>query len=824
MRRTLLWTAICFVTGMAVAGTVSWQGIAFAVLLFGMLLISGMALFRRQDWPFIVGLILSFALGAAWYEQHEIGNTTHFPFAEGIEQSMRLHGMIVTHPVIDGDLVVFDLRSTAASWEAKTMDTFGEKVRVFLKLTTPAEIGIVKEWSRGEQMVLAGVLKAPMHATNFGAFDYRDYLYKQHIHWTLHVKGAGNVKTKPIEPWTIHQGLAHVDRLRDKLSARVDTLFSQPVSGFMKGLLLGVRDDLDPQSYDAFSQIGLTHILAISGLHVGLYVGAILWLLRRVPITREQRLMLTMIAVPIYVVFTGASPSVVRAGMMAVIALYLAKRHVLQDGLHVLACTAVLMLIWNPYYLYNVSFQLSFAVTAGIIRSVPWLTAMIPIQSRVVNTAIAVTLSAQLVSFPLTIYYFNGFSLLSFIANLVMVPLYSFVILPLGAIAIIVSYIFFPFADGLSSLVQWIVVFSFETVDLLNQIEGMFLIWATPPLWWIGAYYLVLFGILWANYERMKWKVLIRYVVLGSGFIIFAFILAYAYPLNWGERSSAVISFLDVGQGDAILIRSPSGQHLLIDGGGTLRFQKTEDQWKLRRDPYEVGKDVLVPLLKKRGVRTLDALFLSHQDTDHIGGLQAVIEEIPIRHVFFNGTVKPSDTASQFFRTAIAKQIPLSIIDSGSTLQIDSNTTIHIIQSGTQGRQVIALKEQNKASLVLLMSIFSRTFLFTGDISAKQEAQILSRVSSATITDGVPVDVMKIAHHGSKNSTSGAWIDAWKPGIGVISAGRNNVYGHPHPTITQRLMSQQIMTYRTDLHGEVQFRITPGQFQVRTKRPTTTDH
>ena len=839
-RRPLVWIAAGWVCGMAAAAArpAMWVAGGAAAAAAGMLAAHGV---RRKGALAALLVAAAFAAGGARFELAESRNVSALPL--GDEQAARaaVTGVVASAPAIDGDFVAFDLEARVVMLEAASADgasdetTFvesgskggtgesipleGERMKTYVKLEAEAELAQASRWKRGDVVTVTGELRRPAVATNFGGFDYRRYLERRGMFWTVRGEGAGSVGVASgaeQRRWTLHRALRYVDEGRAAMGGRIDRLFDPPVSGFMKGLLLGAKDDLDPERYRTFSQIGLTHILAISGLHVGLFVGASLWALGRLPIARETRLLLAMAAVPAYVVFTGAAPSAVRAGLMAMIALYAARRHLLKDGLHLLAASAMLMLAWDPYYLFDVGFQLSFAVTAGLILLVPPCDERLGrfVRWRPLRSALSVTLVAQLVSFPLTIRYFNGFSLLSFPANFALVPIFSLAVLPLGSIALLASFASEAAAKAAAFPAERLTALCFEAVDRLASVQAASTIWASPPGWWIAAYFALLWTGARAASGRMPLEARARRAVAASCGALLVVLCVYAYAPNVADRA-ALVSVIDVGQGDAILVRTPSGKHLLIDGGGTVRFGKPEDAWRARRDPFEVGDDVVVPLLQRRGVQALDAVFVTHADSDHIGGLQAVLERIPVRALVFNGTVKEGATSEKLYRTAIRKGIPLVPASRGWRWDVDGATRIDVLYPEPAGGGLRVEPEQNEQSLAFLLTVYGRKLLFTGDIGAAEELRIVS--AGGLSGGGFPtVDVLKIAHHGSKTSTTEAWIQAWRPKAAVVSVGRTNVYGHPHPTVVERLDRYGVRTFRTDAHGEVQFRIESGAISVRT--------
>ncbi|MDF2670385.1 MAG: internalization-related competence protein ComEC/Rec2, partial [Paenibacillus sp.] len=572
-----------------------------------------------------------------------------------------------------------------------------------------------------------------------------------------------------------------------------------------------------------FSKLGLTHILAISGLHVAVFVAGCLFLLRVLGFTKEKALIITLAFVPIYTAIAGGSPSVVRAGLMAMIALYAARRGILKDGLHILSAVALMMLVWEPYYLFDVSFQLSFIVTVGLIVGVPRFSKLLPIRSPMLNSAIAVTTVAQMISFPISIYYFNSFSLLSWFANLLLVPFISFLTLPLGSVALMLSFVWLRAGDWVAWLADWCNRLTFWSVQEGAAYRAAQQIWPTPSLVWISLYFVLLYLMyrafcFWKANGRLGRAVAASCAMLA--------LLAYGYtPAVLGR--SGEVSFLDVGQGDSILIRSPQGRIMLIDGGGTLSFRKPGEEWKERQNPYEVGEKLLVPLLKKRGIHRIDYLVISHQDADHIGGLQAVVEQIPVKAVLFNDSWKGNESSQKLFETALQHGAQLLGGGAGAKVTLDKFTKLTVIGPDPEDNNSLGIvDDQNGESLVMWMSMFDSQFLFTGDIGLKQEASLLQSLASKQslwlesgnlATTARTLDVLKIAHHGSKSSTTAEWLQFWKPHQAVISVGASNSYGHPNPQVIERIQSIQADIHRTDRDGEVVYHVTRNGLKVQQK-------
>jgi len=893
----------------------------------------------------LIGALVGGAVHWEWNDaqnRSSLTDITHITAEDLDGYAATFEGTLMSDVRIDGDRADFEMlatsmlplsdASTATVSEAGTAPNVRERLMVQVRLAEEEEQQVAAVWKRGDTITLTGALALPGEARNFGGFDYRNYLRTLHIHWLFKVKGASSVTTVPPEGLGKLNILRWNDIVRHKLGAAVEQIFPEPHAGYMKGLIIGMANDIDPDTYGQFSQLGLTHILAISGTHVAVYVASLLLLLSWLRLTRETSLTIVLLLIPAYVLLSGGSPSVIRAGIMSMIGLYMARRGLARDGLQMISAAALLMMWWNPYFLLSVSFQLSFLVTAGLMIYMPLINRIFSSWPKGLAATASVTVTAQLISFPVTILYFNQFSLLSFVANFLLVSLISAIVLPLGTVALILLFIWMPLAKPLAWIAIMLNKLTFVSVEWMNSLPGFVLIWATPSLLWIAAYYTVLYALLRILYrgrgdqpavqgteedtapldrryvggtpklalglsglsnvssqrlnkgERevspgtmttlsasIAWpEYTSAFAARGAGFysgermnafhkwICALLALSFVVGLWWAYQTpqpagTGVVQFLDIGQGDSTLITTPGGKHILVDGGGTVQFGKSEQSWKTRRDPYEVGAKVVVPLLKKRGIHRLDAVIVTHADQDHAGGLQAVLEQIPVERFMFNGTTSGTANFEKLLDTVIDKRIPLYAIRQGMSYAPDRETRLHFIYPDLEkvmdtGERLPVSEHQNHDSVVFLLEMAGASLLFTGDMDAAAEQDLLFMIqdgslaasfgqydADAALADGtvqemftrhsgenhkeipVTIDVLKVAHHGSKTSSTEAWLQYWNASASVISAGANNTYGHPNPGVLDRLVESGTDIYRTDQMGEIQMRIKDGEIDVRYK-------
>ncbi|WP_213618037.1 ComEC/Rec2 family competence protein [Paenibacillus sp. J22TS3] len=865
-RRPLFAVCCCWILGSTAASSFTglsfwlfWAGITMCVPLVGML--------ASLPWKKSLILWVTFTCAALYWNYNEMKNISQIsakisefrdvsqPQEAVVSQAA---GEIVSQPERDGDRVDFRIRLeslvvTPAGREPVTIHAKAETILAQVRLLDEEERDKSTGWKRGHKVHLSGgTLVQPSASRNFGGFDYQEYLHREHIHWLFKIKGAAHVRTAQPGSLGATTILGWNDQFRSHLGTTISQLFSDKNAGFMKGLLIGVTDELDPETYGDFSELGLTHILAISGSHVALNIAILFWLLRLLRVSREKALLTCMLFIPFYVLITGFTPSVIRSGVMSMLGLFLLRKGMFKDSLNILAAAALLMLILEPYYLFNVSFQLSFIVTGGLIVLVPYVSPLLSFLPGKIRMAASMTLVAQVVSFPLTIYYFNQFSLLSLAANFIIVPVVGVLSLAAGTAALLLGLVWLPLGRLIAYPVELLNRLTFAAAGWMNERSGFMTIWKSPSLWWIVVYYILVILVLHLSlrssetgpfarnstspdetepltpemYGNRQPKVLppvswrSRLVLPAQQTVCWAALiglLIYGYQPE-APKGVGSVQFIDVGQGDCTLIITPEGRNILVDGGGTVSFGKPKEAWKLKREPYEVGAKVVVPLLKKRGIHKLDAVVLTHADQDHIGGLQAVLDSIPVDALLMNGSLAESKTMHDLAQTALLKRIPIYKTASGQRIKPDRRTILTFLApvkpvDAVDG-QVPYIKEQNHISIAFLMEMDGVRFLFTGDMDEAAEREV-TELWGPRITG--KLDVLKVAHHGSRTSTSVQWLEYWKPQASVISAGESNSYGHPHPEILGRLADIGSAVHRTDRMGEIQMQVRGGALVTRHK-------
>jgi len=820
-----IWLSLAFLTGLVIAyppnRTWSVWCLVTVVLCVSLWTLS------KTRWTWALGFLLAFGAGLlymGWVEgMNRSAIAELLPTEKQASFTVDTRGTLITAPHIDGDRVRFVFLVQELTWQGKTF-AVREKVQVTLRLQTAAEVPPVSRWRPGDQLSMPLRLSVPDGARNPGAFDYRRYLHEQRIHWLGEGRGLSAVSW---ESSSTVRGMAH--DVRQQLARVLDELYTGDTAGLLKGLLLGQRDAVPLPLEEAYSSLGMAHILAISGGHVAIVVALGFFFFQLLGISRERAIGWLLLVLPVYAWMTGLEVPVIRAAVMAAMALWALWLNRPADHVQSLFLTAGWMAIWNPYWLFQASFQLSFFITFGLIL---WTDRLAQTLQRWLgfkkwwtpfSHLLALNVVAQWVSFPLVIAYFHEYSLLSTVANLTVVSILSLFVIPLGYVTLLLGWIHPGAAYMLAQLNQRCCEWLWALTAQMAEWRFLVTVWPTPSLVWIVVFYV--FGAWWmstlstasplpgvesrrARRQTAGWRkwfsdfslrrVPARLILLFMAGWLWVGYLPHA---TW-ERGVRV-TFLDVGQGDAVVVETPR-EVWLIDSGGRMPWQP--EPWQQREDMFDVGEDVVLPYLQHRGIRRLDGIVLTHGDADHVQGFLAVVRRLQVRMAIVNGG--PSTPVQEEVLALLRERgVPVYRAEAGQRWSTEKGIQWEVLHPSTA-----PAVNDNRHSVVLRLNAYGREVLLTGDVDVQGEMDILA---SGRLR---PADVLKVAHHGSKTSTSDAWLSAVQPELAVISVGKNNLYGHPSPAVLKRLAASDIPVVRTDRDGAVTLRFYPdGQWQVWTQ-------
>ncbi len=668
----------------------------------------------------------------------------------------------------------------------------GERMVLKYRIRSPQEKELLKKQiSPGVICNLLGSLTPPGKSRNPNSFDYQLYLQRKGISWILESNGVN----PPACSEPSGNLITLLKRVRYQEVNKLEENMDEENAAIFAALLFGERTLMDPEMEEAYSRTGTVHLLAISGLHVALLTGMCFAFLLRFGMTRERAELTLMLILPAYAVLTGLAPSVNRAVLMLILLLITRRLKLRFFPLDAISLAFIVLVIISPHAIYQPGFQLSFGVSFALVLSAS--TIINRFQSYLVKLII-VSLVAQLASIPILLNYFYEISLISVVANLLFVPLFSFILLPLVLVTYL-SGIFVPFiSELLFPLINIVVSFANTMSISLAAIPFSSVVIGKPDEFMLVLYLLcyLIFFIIWEKKGNRK----IVPVLLLLPIIPIVFQVLYPYLSPYGK-----VVFIDVGQGDSILIRLPHNRaNYLIDTGGSISYSKEE--WEQKKDSFDTGEDILVPLLKSEGIRKLDKLILTHGDMDHIGGAPGILSELSVEEILLPITNERTELELRIQEIAKTKHIKMKLVQAGTRWKVAAGNF-----------QVISplekLEDKNEGSIVLWASFGGKRWIFTGDLGEYGEKALVQRISQ------MDVDVLKIGHHGSKSSSSEEFLAVTRPEIAIISAGEGNRYGHPHPEVIDRLKKHKVSLFRTDKQGAIIYTFTNKSGTFRTWIP-----
>ena len=658
-------------------------------------------------------------------------------------------------------------RARLTLWESASPLTYGTEVR-----------GIFR-------------LRHPRRFDNPGSFDYPAYLATQGVFlegWTR----------APVEVIAAAHGsrlLAAVFALRERILRRLDGALPPDQAALLKATVLGDRSGLSPEMNQAFLDSGTYHILAISGLNVSLLAGALFGLFRLLRVSPRAAAGGAALLVTLYAALAGGGASVVRAAVMTdlyLLAVILDRRG---DLLNSLGLAALVLLWWNPRFLLDIGFQLTFLATLGIVLVVPTcerILAGMVLPLRWLLGSMAITLASTAMTLPVLAATFNRVSPVGVLANIPIVPL-SGVITAVGT--------------GLCALLlvlpagfPWLLQLTGGLVDLLFGLAAWFGRWPgstvavfspTPAM--SACYYGILAaGLIVLTPPRPRLRAWAAGTAGGLGLLLVGLVLMRLLP---SDRSEITLTLLDVGQGESIFIELPARGRVLVDAGS------------LGGEGLDIGRTVVVPFLRHEWISGLDVLIITHPDTDHLSGVPTLLRSIPIGEVWSLGLECPAPTCLWLQELLRERRIPHRIVSAASPVRTWGDAGLEIIHPGAT-RQPHRGREAD--SLVLALRLGTRAALLTGDLRREAEAHLLQAPIRA--------QVLKVPHHGSRTSSSPAFLAAVQPEIALVSAGYRNQFGHPHPEVLERYARLGTQVLRTDRHGAIQVTIRPTGIRAESRR------
>ncbi|MBR6253360.1 MAG: DNA internalization-related competence protein ComEC/Rec2 [Clostridia bacterium] len=611
-------------------------------------------------------------------------------------------------------------------------------------------------------------------------YDYANYLYSQGIYGTIYVDKYDEIGVR----------YNFINQIRHNILDVLGKLFPKEESGLIIGMLIGDTTYLSDDTIKSFKDSGISHLLAVSGSNVAFIVLMTKFVFDKI-FGKSISNYLSIITIIIFVFVSGCSLSVIRAGVMAIIIiLYNLIMH-REDIIVSISLSCLLILLFNPFSICDVGFILSYGGTIGIV--ILYKPIKMFFISKVDNLkhknileniidVFSVTLSAQIILIPIINYFFNTFSIISFLTNLLVSPfvgivtIYGFIIYIIGLVSIeIARFLSFP----LYVVVKLVILIS----KICSNIPFANITTPTISILSIIIYYLIVIYIFGKKSRLFKYSIII---------LIALQIIIIVLPKSYVE-----MHMIDVGQGDSILITTSHRKNILIDGGGS------------ENSDYDVGENVLVPYLLDNTNGRIDTIFITHFHEDHAEGIISVLNNLNVNRIIIGNQPAESDLYNEIFKIAKEKSIEVTTLYSKDKFMIDEVTFTILYPPKT-----LDTTDFNNSSLIIRVDAFDTSILLTGDAEFVEEDELLDYYRNNSILD---CDILKVGHHGSKTSSSDEFLKAITPNICLISCGVNNKFKHPHQEALERLNKFTNKIFRTDISGEISLKVYKNKIVVNTQ-------
>jgi competence protein ComEC len=829
---------ISLVSGIGLGSRFPGHKAGLLVLVVGGAVLIGISIRRKKAaaWaPIILFVLLGYASIQPWVSPNLPPNhIQHF----SDEIHWQVAGVVNSHPVEFKYLKRFVLRAETLSHKKESHRVSG-KIRVTVRGPSPA-------FAKGDRVVFRSRIRAIRNFNNPGGFNYQRYMTFKGIWRTAYTKGdrLGVVQKKGSKdlPQQFYQA-------RRALAALIERAGKGSSAKVLKALIIGDREAIPSKLRDTFNRAGVGHILAISGLHIGIVATVAFFFFQKLlcfvkPFlwrawTRKGAAILSLVPVCIYGLISGMSPSTQRAVIMvtAFLMTFLVERE--RDGVNTLALAAFIILIVYPPSVFSISFQLSFMAVLSILYGLSCTHQVLPIRSVSTKTGFRFQLSRKLLTFflvsffaicgtlPLVMYYFNQISVIGLLANAVVVPLVGFFVIPCGLLALFIYPISSQIAYGCVQICIFVLDYGLVVIKFFADLPFAAFKTITPSFFEILCYYILggcllsllraklnptdLQGDLSARSAHVssstrffsRLTVTIRDMTAGfrkkRGVIVAIAVVAalagdtgyWLYQRFW--RDELRVTYLDVGQGNAALLELPGGYTALIDGGG---FSDNS--------VFDIGARVIAPFLWRNKIQTIDTLILSHPNSDHLNGLIFIARHFNVKNIWTNGESKTTlgykrlrkIVAGKHLNQPAFKQMPRKQLINGVEF-LFLYPPADFLDKKKKGQK---WRNANNNSLVIKVSFGGVSFLFPGDIMAVAEKELV-RLAGADLA----CDVLLVPHHGSRSSSSRPFLLKVKPDVAVISAGWKNRFRFPHATVLEAYQKRGCRILRTDRNGAIIF-------------------
>ncbi|MDQ7816943.1 MAG: DNA internalization-related competence protein ComEC/Rec2 [Melioribacteraceae bacterium] len=771
---------ILFICGIILQSIFSFQLTPIIIIFFSLLLLSVILLSVKQQKFYSSGIILV-TISILFYGMIHFSTyrneKVQYPFNLPINKNAMVYCKITDISLSKKDRIVLTIETDSVRMNDQSI-----RANVRLLCTVKDSKGKLDKFYSsieiGNYLSILGSITRARDKRNPGEFDYESTIAEKGIHGLMTVYKISDVEFLTKDVSMLKQ---FSFRIRKNIDEVIKKFHNGSTSALLKGLILADRGMIDYEVKTEFINAGVIHVLAVSGLHVGFIVLIFIFLFKR--FNPYMRYGFTILGLLLFLVITNYPTSVVRATIMAIVMIASPLTGRNYNSINSLALAAFIILLINPSDLFSPGFQLSFSAVLAIVTLYPPLGRMINgwrINSKLIKSILlffAVSFAAQIGTLPFTLVYFHKVSVVALIANIVVIPLIGFIV-GLGIFTILIGPVVLWLGQIYASANELLSFFLFSFVRFLGKFEYAFISIRQFSLWDSVLFYTVIFFLFqfWKKLTAWKSKLIVSILVLAILIVGFSIDNRELLP----ENKLSVLT-IDIGQGDAILIKFPNGETALIDGGNATEY-------------FDNGARIILPMMDYMGIDKIDYGFITHADADHYRGYLALIRAGRVAQIY-----KSVPDTSEARDVELEKEIRMSGIPLhyfGKSILTAGNVRLYIMNDTLKNDY--KKMNMNDKSGVMKLVYGTTSFLFTGDAGLKAENYYLH-----SYPEFLKSNVLKAGHHGSKTSTGERFLKAVNPDYALISAGIMNNFKHPSPEIIDRFIKNDVQILRTDQLGGI---------------------
>ena len=675
----------------------------------------------------------------------------------------------------------------------------------------------------GDIVYVKGEFSIADSKRNYGGFDYNKYLKQSKIFGIIQAEECIKISKQ-------EDLYSFLENIRYKFIIKIESLYNNENAGFLKSLLFGKTDGLTDDIKYSFRDSSLSHVLAISGMHVTYVVIGIKFVLDKIVKSKKFKNNLLIFFIIFFSFITGNSVSGIRACIMGVMSIFANNFERKNNFYFSLIYSFLIIILFNPYNIYNIGLWLSYMGSLGIVCFSSFFKKYIykkinfkkkiniifqKIREYIIENFV-VTFSAQILIFPIMMYVFNTISISFFISN-ILVSFFVGPLLILGYASVLLSFINFPFIKLIVYVTETLIVIVVKISEICSKLPFSKIYVITPNIIMVFVYYGIVFGLIYFSFKKRFYffrliisksflkkelrKIIDKILFFKKYiFILFIIVSVILFQIKLNSHSMFQINFVDVGQGDCTYIKTFSGKNIIIDGG------------EGNTEKYDYGENIVLPYLLDREVKKIDYLIISHADSDHIGGLFTIIENIKIDKILIGIQPQISEQYVELLEISKDKNIKLVELKAGDRLNLEKEIYLEVLWP--KENDFIELNTLNNNSLVFKISYKKFSILFTGDIEEIAEKEMLKLYENNK--NLLNASILKVSHHGSKTSTCLEFLNCVNPKIVLIGVGKNNNFGHPSKSVINRLKDNNVQIYRTDYNGEINIIFSKNRITVNT--------